>query len=158
MNLCPNQSHIDEFTTGLIHIGDDRKVDQLFHATSHCLMMDQWGPKHVAVDVLQHNCNSNELCAFGVSRCVNWIMRHGMENLKSEPCLFLIFLPTISKKVCLHSQWLFCSSLKCHTVRNTQYDHFNNMFCKYYLFDVTLQFSTWLSWYLHSSGKLRSVN
>jgi hypothetical protein len=46
------------------HTGYDIKAKRLFYVTVHCLAMGQWGPKLVAVDVLQHNCNSNELCAF----------------------------------------------------------------------------------------------
>jgi len=35
-----------------------------FDHNLHSLMMGQWGPKHVGVDVLKHYCNSNEMCAF----------------------------------------------------------------------------------------------
>ena len=65
-------SHIDEFTTELLHTGDDKKVKRLLYTTVHYLMMGQWGPKHVAVDVLQHYCNSNELCAFVGLQCGNF--------------------------------------------------------------------------------------
>jgi len=41
-------------------------VKPLFYKTVHCLMMDQWGPKHVAVCMLKHYCDSNEVCAFVV--------------------------------------------------------------------------------------------
>jgi hypothetical protein len=42
----------DEFTTFWLHTGDDKKVKQLFYAPVHCLVMGQWGPKEVGVDVL----------------------------------------------------------------------------------------------------------
>jgi len=32
-------THIDEFTTVLLHAGDDEKVERLLHAAVHCLMM-----------------------------------------------------------------------------------------------------------------------
>ena len=56
--------HFDEITTVLLHPGDDKKIIRLFYATAHCLTMDRWGPKHVAVDVLKHYCDYNEVCAF----------------------------------------------------------------------------------------------
>ena len=52
-NYCEQiyyKSNDDEFTTVLLHTGDDYKVKWLFYATVHTLMMGQWGPKDVAVD------------------------------------------------------------------------------------------------------------
>ena len=41
--------YIDEFTTFLVHAGDDKKVERLSYTNVHSLMMGQWGPKHVGV-------------------------------------------------------------------------------------------------------------
>jgi len=58
------KSDIYEFATVVLHTGDDKRVKRLFYATAHSLMIDQWFPKHIAVDVWQHYCDSNESCAF----------------------------------------------------------------------------------------------
>jgi len=36
------------------------------------MMMMQWGPQRVEVDVLKYCCNSNEVCAFAALLCNNW--------------------------------------------------------------------------------------
>ena len=51
--------------------GRDNKFKQLFYATVQALKMDMWGPKCVGVDILKHDCNSNEVCAFVGLHCKN---------------------------------------------------------------------------------------
>lgn len=63
--------HTDGFATALAHTGDDKKVKSLFYATVHCLMMGHWATKYVAADVLKHECDSDELCAFVGFHCGN---------------------------------------------------------------------------------------
>jgi len=36
-------THTDEFTTVLLHVGDDQKVERLLYAAVHCLMTGRWG-------------------------------------------------------------------------------------------------------------------
>ena len=67
--------------TVLLHSGDDKKIKQLFYATAHSLIMGQSGPKH-AVDVWKHSYDSEELWTFVGLHCGNWIIMHGMENVK----------------------------------------------------------------------------
>ena len=61
MSIC--HSYIDKPVTNL-HTGNDWTVGRQFYTTVHCLMMGQCVPKHVAVDLLKHNCNSTGLCTF----------------------------------------------------------------------------------------------
>jgi hypothetical protein len=57
------KSYIDELPQ-VLNTGDDKSFKQLFYVKLHGLMMGQWGSKHVAVDVLKHYCDSNDVCAF----------------------------------------------------------------------------------------------
>ena len=41
-------------------------------------------PKHVVGDVLQRYCDSDGLCAFVGLHCGNWIIMHGIENVKKK--------------------------------------------------------------------------
>lgn len=52
--------NVDELSTVLLHTGVYRKVEQVFYSTVHSMMMGHWGPKHVGVDTVKHNCNCNE--------------------------------------------------------------------------------------------------
>jgi hypothetical protein len=72
-------AHTDQLTTVLLRTGDEtkKKLYPLCYPTVHLLMMDRWGKKHVAVCMLKHYCDSNEVCAFVGLRCGNGVVMHG---------------------------------------------------------------------------------
>jgi len=75
-------SYFDKLAT-ILHTGDDITVGRLFYTTVHWMMMGQWGPKHVAVCILTHFCNSNEVCGFfGLTAATETV--HGMENVNKK--------------------------------------------------------------------------
>ena len=75
------KSYIDELSR-IPRTGGERKFKRLFHTTVHPLMMDHRGLKHVGVEVFQLYCDSDELYAFVYLRCDNFIIMHGIENVK----------------------------------------------------------------------------
>ena len=44
--------------------------------------MGQWGPQHVRVWILEHYCDSNEVCAFVGSHSNNWTITQETEKRK----------------------------------------------------------------------------
>jgi len=75
--------------TVFLHNRKDTDIKRLSYATVPSLMRGRWGPKHVTVDVLQHYCDSDELCAFaGLYRVrhksVNTPVRHTSFNTPSS--------------------------------------------------------------------------
>jgi len=87
----------------------------------YSLMMDQWSPKHVGIDVLKHYCDFNEVCAFVGLHCSNWIITHGMQNVKLRKdsavlrCLKLWNVFLLNRRI-----WLRVWS----QVRASQHKHF----------------------------------
>jgi hypothetical protein len=77
------KSYTDELST-VPHTGGDRKVKRLIYTTVTSLMMDQRGLKHVGADVFQLYCDSDELYAFVGLQCGNFVITHGMENVKNR--------------------------------------------------------------------------
>jgi len=77
------KSYIDEPPT-IPHTGGDRKIKRMFHTTVQSLMMDHRDLKHVRVEVFQIYCDSDELYAFVGLRCGNFIIMHGLENVKKD--------------------------------------------------------------------------
>ena len=94
----------------------------------HFLMMGQWGPKHVGVDVLKHYCNCTEVWAFVGLHCNDWIIMHEMENVKFYDCKADMFRfdqnsSTTYSRFCstLSSRdgiWNFADVLERHMINN----------------------------------------
>lgn len=91
VQMCP--LYTEEFSTVLLHVRD-QYAEECFIQLSFSMDKGYWGPKYVGVgNFLHYYCKSNTVVCIRWLSYSNWIVSHGMPNVKHfNSHLFLCWL------------------------------------------------------------------